>query len=194
MAGALPVGSDEPMNPKGRNMKTVVVQDRPAAISANTELLLSEAQLASRRHLVDVLGKPGKGGTRVRTREVVQFKIGESFGIAGEVPKHLLQADLAGDEAKADRLAAKASKPAIDKARAEGHAAGRAEMLAEVTARNAVFDAADAAAEAVTAAQARLDAATDDASRQDLQQALVAAQAALDAAEAAVDALPELKA
>lgn len=184
-------------NPKGQDMKTVVVQDRPAAISANTELLLSDEQLASRRHLVDVLGRPGKAGTRVRTREVLQFKIGETIGIEGDVPKHLQQVDVAGDEAKPDKAAGKAGKAAIDKARAEGHAAGRAEMLAEVTARNAVFDLADEALEKLTTAEAALAAAAQQGSAAEtveLTQAVADAKAAHDAAEAAIAALPELKA
>lgn len=74
-------------------MKTVVVADNAAAIGPGTALVLSDAQLATRRHAVVITGKPGKAGTPVVASQVLQFKVGETLQIEGDVPKNLLQVD-----------------------------------------------------------------------------------------------------
>lgn len=149
--------------------------------------LLTAAQLASRRHNVEVLAET-KAGTKIRVINPLTFKEGEEIEL-DRIPK---SANAPVPDAFAAKPEKKPGKGALAKARDEGkaeglaeletkvaaaHRVGRAEMLAEVMARNELLDALDAAQEAHEAA--------DDAAKP-------AAKTALDKAQAAVDALGEL--
>ena len=149
--------------------------------------LLTAAQLASRRHNVEVLDET-KSNAKIRVINPLTFKEGEVIELE-RIPK-------SANAPVADALAAKPekkpSKGALAKAHDEGKAeglaeleikiaearkVGRAEMLAEVLKRNELLDALDAAQEAFDAA------AEED---------KAAAHTALNEAQSAVDVLGEL--
>lgn len=152
--------------------------------------LLTAAQLASRRHNVEVLEET-KSSAKVRIINPLSFKEGEVLELE-RLPK---SANAPAADAFAPQPEHKTKKPTRDalakaheEGKAEGLAAletkvaearriGRGEMLAEVMTRNGLLDALDAAQEAFDAA--------DEADKE-------AAKAKLDDAQKAVDDLGEL--
>lgn len=177
-------------------MRMITVADKPATITADAVLVLSADQHERRRHQSVVLGELKDGKVRVRLTVPTQFKIGETFGMEGEVPKGLgVEADAA--PAKPEK-AEKASKGALEKARTEGFADGVAEgrraMLAEVERRNALFEAEEGARDVLEAAEKALAQAGEDADIDGLDAARLAAAETLATAEAAVAALEPLAA
>jgi len=73
------------------------------AVGPGTEVLLTDAQAARRKHRLDMVGEG-----RYRTRDVLQFKAGEVVGLEGDLPKaHLERVELLDDHVRAP-----ASKPA----------------------------------------------------------------------------------
>lgn len=200
-------------------MEKYTVAGGPLSVGSGEILALTSAQLATRRHNVEVLaGEGGKTGlTKVRAINLLAFKEGEVVhldrvpkgnavaGAAKPVAKRAKESkepkrDANGDTPEMaemrnqfDRAYAEIKRQ-LDTARSDGVAAGRAAMLAEIETRNAVFEAADQAEQERSKAKAALDAESDADKRKPLQAALKASEEALAKAEKAVTDLPELKA
>lgn len=173
-------------------MKMITVVNQPAPIAADVVLVLSADQYDRRRHQCVVLEET-KQGRRVRLTAPTQFKIGETFGMEGEVPKGLGSETPVPAPAKAEKPE-RFSKAVVEKARAEGLAEGRRQMLAEVERRNALFEAEDGARDVLEAAEKALAEAGEGADLDALDAARLAAAETLAKAEAAVAALEPLAA
>lgn len=177
-------------------MKMITVVNQPAPIAADVVLVLSADQYDRRRHQCVVLEET-KQGRRVRLTAPTQFKIGETFGMEGEVPKGLGSEGPVPAPAKAEKPE-RFSKAVVEKARAEGLAEGVAEgrrqMLAEVERRNALFEAEDGARDVLEAAEKALAEAGEGADLDAMDAARLSAAETLAKAEAAVAALEPLAA
>lgn len=106
-------------------MKTHVITD-VATFQPGTILGLSEAQAAPRVHALKKLG-----AGRYETTATVQFKVGETIGVDGDLPKHLASAVI--DEKEAARRA-KADKAKETKAAADLRKQIQGEVYAELLA------------------------------------------------------------
>lgn len=181
-------------------MQKITVAGAPLMLGSGEIALLTAAQLATRRHNVEVLENHKGGAATVRVIENLTFKAGEELTLE-RVPKdaapetHQQVAAPVKDDKKPSK---KALQGAYDDGFAAGKAKGleeaapqlvqartkaRAELLAEIAARNDLIDALDAA-------QAELEGLGSDAT--DAQRE--AAQKAVDDAQAAVDGLQPLEA
>lgn len=189
-----------PRNPKETIMQKITVAGAPLMLGSGEIALLTPAQLATRRHNVEVLDQGKDGAAKIRVLEPLTFKVGETLTLE-RVPKGAApeMREQTAAPAKEDK---KPSKKALQGAYDEGFEAGkaagvesgkdallkarseaRAELLDEIAARNDVID-------ALEAAQAAEEALGSDAT--DEQRA--EAKAAVEAAQAAVDALQPLEA
>lgn len=102
-------------------MRSYRVEGAAVQISTATVLVLSAAQLASRKRQVKELKKLGKDAFRVEAQTLLTFKIGEVIGLP-EIPKqarqHLVDLDAAADAERAAALEARdAERAAAQQAR-----------------------------------------------------------------------------
>ena len=179
-------------------MHKIIVPAPQLMLGSGEVIGLSAAQLASRRHNVEVIEQAKNGSATVRIINPLTFKANEEL-LVEKMPKSLGTSVAVVEDVKPTKAP---SKNALAKAYDEGFAEGRvdglkalaeelnkgrklarAELLAEIEKRNGLID-------TLEAAQAAIEGLGSDAT--DEQRS--AAQQAADDAQAAVDALQKLEA
>lgn len=131
-------------------------------------LELSDAQYARRKHALKQIGK-----NKYEITKPVQFKVGETIGYEGDMPKAM--ADMMIDEAEAAAQKAAAKKPKQGKQAKEAEEKANAEAEALAAQKQAVQDEIDQL-------QIMLEAAADD-EKAAIEDQIAAKQAELSAIE-----------
>jgi hypothetical protein len=108
-------------------MKRFRVYGGVARIGAGAVLSLKTEQVQARRHALDVLTPAAEGNPQavVRSTAPLQFKVGEVFGLEGEVPSNLTGIVEPVDKAETEVEKTMAGKAAADRTAARKRAASK---------------------------------------------------------------------